>query len=1060
MKKLFSLIAIIAGLITTALAQKTISGKVYDKENHLPLRGVTVGTASNSVTTDSTGFFSLRVEKNTSLILLSHIGYSSLKLPVNEIKANTFYLEPHATVMDEVIVSNGYQQLPKEKSTGSFDKIDNNLINRSTSSNILDRLQGITNGLFFSKVSGTNNLYIRGLSTIKSGASTPLIILNNFPYNGSIDQINPNDVESITILKDAAAASIWGASAGNGVIVITTKKANYQQPTRVSFSSIFTTEDKPDLFKDKNFMSSSDFIDVEKFLFSKGFYNSTLTNTYTFPVVSPVVEILAQERNGMISEAKATAEINALSNYDIRSDYLKYLYRNASTQQYSLGLSGGSRKINYLVNAGLDKNQLPVIGDGNQRNTLYTSINLKPLTRLEISTSITYTDLRSTNNGISSVNPGSGKANIYPYARLAYDNGNPLVVTKDHRSGYIDTVGNGLLKDWHYIPLDEINNQDIKSESQNFLFNLALKYHFTKSLAFQVQGQYEKINNINTSLYNGDSYYARNLINMYTSIVNNVLIRHIPDGGILDKTFANGENYNFRALINYNLTTEKDNQLSILAGGEVRENLFSSQSDRVYGYNDNLLTFSNVDYTTDFDITGSFASNSIPFNTGFAGTDNRFLSLFANGAYTFKKKLVFSGSLRKDASNLFGVNANQKWNPFWSTGVAWKLSNESFYRLEWLPSLKFRITYGYSGNIDNTLSALAIIHYSPSSRVTNLPFAYAKQPSNPDLQWERTGTINYGMDFATAKNRLSGSLEYYIKRSSDLFVPVHIDPTLGTPGSLLTKNAGSLITKGFDFKLNSSFTFNKIRWQAALLLSYVRSKVTSYKFDYSDKKAYISTGYVISPLEGQDPYAIVCYKWAGLEHATGDPQGYLDGKVSKDYYHLLHPTSINDLVIKGTARPPYFGSFINSFYFNRFGLSANINFKWGYNFMVSALQYNNLYNYWSMNSQFPDRWQKPGDEARTNVPSMPYPSNIYRDQFYNNAEVNVDKGDNIRLQDIRLSYDFLFSRQKKTFKELEVFFYMNNVGILWRANHEGLDPDYGFGLPSPRTYSLGIKANF
>lgn len=1060
MKKLFSLIAAIFMLMHTASAQKTISGKVFNKETGFPIVGVTVNTNGSSAITDSTGYFSIRTSTNSSKIYLSSVAYSSLELSVSEIKSNRFYLEPHARLMDEIIVSNGYQQLPKERSTGSFDKIDNKLLNRSTSSNILDHLEGITSGLFFSKTSGSNDLYIRGLSTIKSGASAPLIILNNFPYNGSINQINPNDVESITVLKDAAAASIWGASAGNGVIVITTKKGNYQQPTHISFSSTFITGDKPDLYKDRNFMSSSDFISVEKFLFSKGFYNGTLSNTYTFPVVSPVVEILAQQRDGTISDEKANAEINALSNYDVRSDYLKYLYRRSSTQQYSLGISGGSDKMNYLLNTGFDKNRFSVIGDGNRRNTFYASVNLKPFRKVEINSSVTYTDSRATNNGSSSVNPGSGKANIYPYARLADGNGNPLVVTKDHRSAYIDTVGHALLKDWHYKPLEDMANQDINTQSQDFLLNLGLKYLFNPKLSFQLQGQYEKITNVNTNFYNGDSYYARNLINMYTSIVDNVAVLNIPDGGILDKDFNSGENYNFRAQLNYITTTKKDDQLSLLAGSEVRENKFSSQSDRLYGYNDNLLTFSNVDYTDEFDITGSFGSNNIPYYTGLSGTDNRYLSLFANGGYTYRNKLTLSGSVRKDASNLFGVNANQKWNPFWSTGIAWKLSNESFYNLHWLPLLKFRITYGYSGNIDNTLSALAIIHYSPSSRVTNLPYAYAKQPSNPDLKWERTGITNYGIDFAIPKNALSGSLEYYIKKSSDLFIPVRIDPTIGVPGSLVTQNAGDLTTKGIDIKLNTSLEFNKIKWEGQLLLSYVRSKVTSYKFDYSDKGAYVSSGLVIRPLEGEDPYAIVSYKWAGLEHETGDPQGYLDGKISKDYYHLIHPTSISDLVIKGSARPPYFGSFTNSFYFDHFGLSANIVFKWGYYFMLSALQYNGLYNNWAMNSQFSQRWQKPGDEEHTNVPSMPYPSNYYRDQFYKSSEVNVDKGDNIRLQDIRLSYDFSFEGSKRTFRDLQLFFYMNNVGIIWRANHEGVDPDYGFGLPSPHTYSMGLKSNF
>lgn len=1060
--KLFFFFVIFLLLLNSVEAQKKITGKVYDKQTKLPLAGVMVNDGKgNATSTDSTGYFSVKAAANSDKIFFRSIGYSPLEMPITEMVNGAVYLEANPILMDEVIVTNGYQQIPKTRSTGSFDKIDNRLLNRSAGSNILDRLDGVTSSLFFSKVNGSQDLYIRGLSSIKSGASAPLIILNNFPYNGNINDINPNDVESITILKDAAAASIWGASAGNGVIVITTKEAKYEQPALLSFSSTLISWEKPDLFKDRNFMSSSDFIGVEKFLFSKGFYNGTLSNQFTYPVVSPVVELLSQARSGTISQSEADAQIEAYTNYDVRKDYLKYLYRKAFMQQYSLGISGGSQNMNYLISAGFDKNQLSVIGNGNRRSSIYATLNLKPLSKLDFNTTITYADSKSTINGISAVIPGSGKSNIYPYARLADERGIPLAVPKDHRTAYVDTVGNGLLRDWHYKPLDDIRDQNINSTSQNILMNIGIKYHFSRQLSLQLQGQYEKLHNVNTNFYNKNSYYARNLINMYTSIVDNTTVLNIPDGGILDKQFTQAENYNLRAQANYDVSFSKNSSLSILAGAEARENIFTAQSDRVYGYNDNLLTFANVDYTTEYDIFGSFASYSIPFNTGFSATNNRYLSLFGNAAYSYKSKYTVTGSIRKDASNLFGVNANQKWSPFWSGGFAWNLSNESFYDVKWLPFLKARVTYGYSGNINNGLSALAIIQYSPSSRVTNLPYAFAKQPSNPGLSWERTATTNYGIDFATTQNRLSGSFEYYVKKSSDLFIPVRIDPTIGIPGSLLTKNAGSLTTRGIDIRLNGYIEINSIKWVGQLLFSYVRSKVTNYKFSYTDKSAYISTGNVISPLEGQDPYAIITYKWAGLDHETGDPQGYLDGAVSKDYYHILHPSSINDLVIKGTGRPPYFGSFINSFYFKGFGVSANIIYKWGYYFMVSALQYNNLYNYWSMNSQFSQRWQKPGDETHTDVPSMTYPSNIYRDRFYSQSEVNVDKGNNIRLQDIRVSYDFTFpEQQRKTVKNLQLFFYINNVGILWKANHQDIDPDYGFGLPAPRSYSLGVKAAF
>lgn len=1062
--KLFftSLLAIIL-LSNNLSAQKTIIGKVYDEQNKMPVDGVTV-TPNNglSVITDSTGLFNIRATANLSTLSFSSIGYFPYKISVKTFNG-IVYLKPNAVTIDEVTVSNGYQQLPKERSTGSFEKIDNQLLNRSTGSNVLNRLEGVSSSLYFSKVNGDPPLlFIRGLSSLQyNTATSPLIILNNFPYSGDIRNINPNDVESVTLLKDAAAASIWGAQAGNGVIVITTKQAKYKQPVNLSFTSTFISTDKPDLYKDRNYMSSSDFIDVEKFLFSKGFYDDYLSDTYYFPAVSPVIEILSKERDGTLSSSEADAKINALSKNDIRRDYLKYLYRKAFTQQYSLSLSGGSEKVNYLLNGGFDKNQLSIVNDGNKRNTFNASINIKPVKSLELNSSFFYTDTKSVNDGINAVAPGLDKANIYPYARLANDAGNPIAVIRDHRTGYIDTVGNGLLKDWNYYPLQEINDQNISTREQDILLDLGLKYKFNNQFSVQLKGQYENMHMQNRNLYNSDSYYARNYINQFTNIIDSIPVLHVPDGSILDNNSTDIESYNIRGQANYEATFKDIHNISIITGAEARQNYTESHGDRVYGYNDNILTSSNVDNVTEFNLYGYLGSSTIDNRASFSEILDRYLSLYANGAYSFKKKYTVTASIRKDASNLFGVNANQKWNPFWSTGFAWKLSREPFYKLAWLPLLKARVTYGFSGNINNGLSALAIIKYSSVSRVTGLPYASAQQPPNPDLRWERTGTLNWGLDFATYKNKLSGSIEYYVKKSSDLFIPVHIDPTIGTPGSVLTMNAGNISTKGMDIKLNSSLEFNKIKWEGQLLFNYVRNKVTNYKFDYADKSAYISTGNLISPLEGQDPYAVICYKWGGLDPQTGDPQGYLDGKLSKDYYDLIHPTSMNDLVIKGTGRPPYFGSFMNSFYYKGFGISANIIFKWGYYFVRSGIQYDGLFNYWSMNTEFTDRWQKPGDEKHTNTPSMTYPSNYYRDQFYIHSEALVEKGDNVRLQDIRLSYDFNFSSvQRKVVKGLQLFVYANNVCIIWRANDKGIDPDYGFGIPAPHNYSFGLKANF
>ncbi|MDQ2719433.1 MAG: SusC/RagA family TonB-linked outer membrane protein [Bacteroidota bacterium] len=957
MKIIISFIAAFLLLLNTSVAQKTISGNVYNEQTKLPLEGVTVKIKNGtSVHTDSAGYFIVRYNGNAPTLLLSSVGYFPLEITGGG-KQNVFFLLPYVIAMDEVTVSTGYQQLPKERSTGSFEKIDNKLLNRAVGSNVLDRLENVTSSLYFSKVLGTPELFIRGLSTIQ-GNTAPLIVLNNFAYDGDINNINPNDVESITVLKDAGAASIWGARAGNGVIVITTKKGKYTQPSRLSFSSTLTVEQRPDIYKSRNFINSPDYISLEKYLFSQGQYDGDLADMYSYPVVSPVVEILSRERNGIISSTEADAQISALSKNDVRRDYEKYLYRKAVTQNYSLGLSGGSEKINYLINAGFDKNQLALTGNDTRRSSFYSAINIKPVRRLEVNSSITYTDARSSNNGMGSVLPGGGKGSIYPYARLADDSGNHLAIAKDYRYGYIDTTGQGLLEDWHYRPLDQIKNETHTTQNQEILFNLGISYQFDKQLSFEVKGQYQRSNNESRDFYNSNSYFARNLLNEYTNIIVGSPAYNIPQGGVLDKTNSSVDAYSLRTQVNYNAVFG-DNQLNMIAGAETRENKISAQGNRVYGYNDNILTFTNVDYVSLFQLYDNLGYGYIPDNSSFSSMDNRYISLYANGAYSYKNKYTISSSVRKDASNLFGVSTNQKWNPFWSTGVSWKISDESFYHLSWLPFLKARITYGYSGNINNGLSALAIITYSslPSS-VTNLPFAFATQPSNPDLRWERTGTINYGIDFATQKNKLSGSIEYYIKKSSDLLTLVPIDPTLGTQGNYLVKNAANLTANGIDIKLNSELEYRGIKWEGQLLFSYVRNRVTRYQLEYDNKSAYVTSGEIITPLADKDPYSIISYRWGGLDPANGDPIGYIDGKTSKDYASIVQPKTFNDLVVKGTTRPPWFGSFRNSFYYKGFGLSANIVFKWGYYFRRSAIDYSALFNNWSMNSEYTQRWQK------------------------------------------------------------------------------------------------------
>ena len=329
---------------------------------------------------------------------------------------------------NNVIVSTGYQDISKERATGSFTTISNKLLNRSVSTGILNRIENVSSGVLFDRRNnGQPVLHIRGQSTILSDAS-PLIVVDNFPYEGDINNLNPNDIENVTILKDAAAASIWGSRAGNGVIVITTKKGKEGQPLKLELNSNLTIGDKPDLFYNRNFINSADFIGVEKMLFAQGYYS--WQEGYADQTLSPVVQLLIAERDGKITPAEADSRINALKQIDVRNEISKYFYQKSLNQQYALSLSGGQRQLTYFLSGGFDQNRDNLVRNGLSRVTLHSVTQWHPVQPLDINVGLTYTNStqRENNTGAALINSGGGKG-LYPYAQLADANGNPWLLS-------------------------------------------------------------------------------------------------------------------------------------------------------------------------------------------------------------------------------------------------------------------------------------------------------------------------------------------------------------------------------------------------------------------------------------------------------------------------------------------------------------------------------------------------------------------------------------------------------------------------------------------------------
>lgn len=1062
MKQLLFLITVLL-LFLSCFAQEKISGLVLDSATSLPLEGATIqvkGIRSSSAVTAKDGSFTISSASFPALVL-SHVGYKSIDIPASGIKNNITILLPQNLVkINQVTISTGYQDVIKGSSTGSFEKISNDLYNRATGMDVLGRLDGIASSVLFNKRSSETDIKIRGISTLGFASTAPLIIVDHFPYEGDINNLNPNDIESITVLKDAAASSIWGIKAGNGVIVITTKKAQFSQSARLSFNTDVIITPKPDLFS-LNKMSTSDYIDVEKFLFDNGYYNRSLNNTTSYPVLSPVVEILAKQRAGEISEADAAAEINRLRQYDVRNDFEKYIYRTAVTQQYGISLTGGNKTIKYIFSAGYDRNLASLVGNANDRYTFRFDNTIVPLKKLQLNFVAGYTLSSAKSNSVGGYNKLDylGARELYSYARLADDKGNPLPVNVAYRSTYTDTAGGGKLLDWKYRPLEELDNKNNKAGASALIADVNIKYDFSRSLIAEISAQYQSTENNTVNIYSLQNFEAKNLINEFTTVNDNAVQYGVPYGGIRDQENSLLKGYALRAQLNFNHVWNSAHSLTAIAGAEARQTEITGGSNRLYGYDDKL-NYSNVDYVNAYPTYNNIGGTLyIPSNIALSLLLNRYTSLYANATYTFLQRYTFSASFRKDASNLFGVKANQRGVPLWSSGVAWKLSGEKFYHVPFLPYLNLRLTYGYGGNVSTQVSALATIAYSPANfqPATNIPYATIENYPNPELQWEKAAIFNIGMDAASKNERISGSFEYFRKINTHLLGIQSFDPTVGF--STLTTNTGVMKGNGIDITINSkNITTKNFKWEANLLFSTVKNKITKYLENFFSD-GYVSSGADISPIQGFEPYAIVSYKYGGLDSA-GNPMGYISGKKSTDYDALLQ-NPIADQVVSGSALPHTFGAVRNTFTWKQFSLSANITYRLSYYFRKASLSYFALFRNGTGNAEYANRWQKPGDELHTNVPSMIYPLVSGRDGFYGYSDINVLKGDYIRLEDVRLSWqlqDVKIGAAKKL--SLRLFAYAYNLNLLlWKANREGIDPNFDNTFITPPNFSVGIRTD-
>lgn len=1064
-------------MASPATAQKErrvrLSGIVINANTQAGVEGAAVSTlrARTQTLTDAAGRFALPATPPDTL-RVSSVGYATVTIvPHAGDTGLTIALPPIAGQLQEVTVNTGYQRLPKERATGSFDVVGTALLNRRVSTGVLDRIENLTPGVLFDRNAGAPDaLLIRGRSTLYANAA-PLVVVDNFPYDGDISHINPNDVESVTVLKDAAAASIWGARAGNGVIVITTKRGRTAKP-RVQLNSNVTLVEKPDLYNVST-ISSTDYTELERWLFAQGYYaNDEYYNSinYGHPPFTPVVDLLIAERDGAISTGEAEARIAAYGGRNIKDDIGKYLYRTAVNGQHSLNVSGSSDKLNYYASAGWDRNTNSLGGSGYSRLSLRSQTTYTISPRLQVNAGLSYTGsvTQSGSNAGYALSSGAGKG-IYPYARLKDEEGKPVAIVRDYATAYTDTAGGGRLRDWTYNPIRDVNEEAHRADQKDLVATAGLHLTLTPDLSADLRYQYETIGSANHNEYKAGSYYARNLENDYTQIDygTGAISYPVPLGGILDATDGTTTSHQGRVQVNYSHLFARRHQLSAIGGYEIRSLGTVANTYRIYGYDPQKSTVAPlVDYRAQYPLlSNAFQMAPVPNSSGIQQTSDRFLSYYGNAAYTYANRYTVSASARHDAANLFGVAANQRGTPLWSAGAAWNVANEPFYRLGWLPMLKLRATYGYNGNISRVATAATTLTYSLTA-TTTAQAARVKSPPNENLQWEQVRMLNAGLDFALKHNALRGSIEYYHKRADHLLGQAPIDPTLGVSLSYLGGpsyyygNVADMAGSGMDMQLTSLNLSGRVAWTTDWIASYAKTKVTGYDLPVGYGINYLNTG-DINPVKGKPLFALYSYAWGGLNPQTGAARGVVGGKESEDYATILSSTPLDSMVYNGPAQPTVFGSVRNTVVWRGLSLSFNISYKLGYYFRRTSVNYYSLYGSWTGSGDYAKRWQQPGDEAHTDVPARLYPADGQGDGFYQYASVLVERGDHVRLEDITLSYDLDRGKLPRLpVSHLRVYAYAGNIGVLWTANQEHIDPYYN-NLPKVgKSFSLGVTVDW
>jgi TonB-linked SusC/RagA family outer membrane protein len=1061
--------------------RKSVAGQVID-ENGEPLPGANIRVKGTSYGTISNaeGRFNIDVDGKNPILLISYVGMNDKEYMITSKTRGSIQivLSNNANLMQEVVVT-GYQKLKRESATGAYQTITAKDLDMRYTGDITSNLEGKVPGLVNYNNGVSSGIVIRGNGSLNA-TNHPLVVVDGLPISGSIDTVNPYNVENITVLKDAAAAAIYGARASNGVIVVTTKRAQTEKLT-VDVNADVTIHNQYD-YSNHNWCDAAELLELEQYNFNYVVNNKSayraLSGQYSKRgnLLSPITQLMMKHQLGKITDDEYKSTIDKWNKNDYRGEWMDLMNHNQIEQQYNVAIRTKGKYLNSSIIADYKGDNTTMVNQYSHELSLSYRGDLDVTKWMNLEFGVSLNNTRSKYYADDSWNR-KGITDFAPYQSMYNEDGTPATlmayVALDEPSLANKDLG---LKSEGFCMVDEKNRNFETSRSTYTRSYVHLNVNPIPELKLSGLFQYEDIYDRSKSYFEADSYMMRHIYNLYTSGGKH----YMPDGGMLKHSSGEENNYTFRAQATFDKTFADKHAVEAVAGYEFRQNKSNSAWSYIYGYDDQTLSnamtkinFNDIDNLESTDLGSNYSPN-YSFPSSIADTEevkHRYLSYYFTGNYIFDKRYSASFSYRVDKTDLFGADPKFRRRPLWSVGASWNIQNETFMKnIKWINVLKLRASYGLTGNIATGYSSYLTANVG-SIGLTSDKYATLNTPPNDALRWEKTASWNVGLDFSVLSNRLFGSLDLYRKNSTDLLSLTDLDPTSGW-SSLRINNAKAL-NQGVELQLNGAIIAPKkageLAINASLSLAYNKNEIKKLSH-----KPTSGVNALNSYREGDPVHSLYSFAFDHFEYDSSDNQQLAwrkaDGTTSYENIYSSQFT-VDDIIFSGSLDPKLSVSFSPEISYKGFSLSAMMVYYGGHYFRANAQEWSRSGSYEGYGNAVPKsylNYWRASETDRKNMLANGYPSTNMKmyssDLQY--IDQNVAPADYMKIRNIILGYRLprLFC-QKLGLQGLRLRFQMNNVAT-WVRNSYGVDPeavnpDTGAILSkTPKSYTFSVSVNY